>query len=677
MMRVCHLDTCPVGVATQNPELRKKFTGKPEFVETFFTYIAEEVREHLAALGFRTPRRGDRPRRGARHQPGGRALEGARPRPRADPARARPARGHAAPPDDGAGPRPGEGAGQRAHRPAGRRARARPAGAASSSRCATSTAPSAPCSAPRSPGGTAAPGCPTTPIDITLTGSAGQSFGAFLPRGVTLRLVGDANDYLGKGLSGGRIIGPPGARRVAGGGAQRHRRQRAALRRHRRRGLRARPGGGAVRGPQLRRHRGRRGRRRPRLRVHDRRHGRRARRIGRNFAAGMSGGTAYVLDLHQARVNTEMVDLEPLDAEDVDLLQVLVQRHVDADRLGGRQRAARGLGDDRPARVHQGDAARLQGRAPARGPGRWRPASPRTARRRSTRSWRRPVADPKGFLTTPQRELPARRPVDVRIMDWREVYEQQDADQLHRQAGRCMDCGIPFCHDGCPLGNLIPEWNDLTWRDDWQAAIERLHATNNFPEFTGRLCPAPCEASCVLGINSDPVTIKQVEVAIIDRAWDEGWVHAAAAGAADRQDGRGRRLRPGRAGRRAAADPRRAHRRRARARRRDRRAAALRHPRVQDGEAPPRPAAGRRCAPRAPGSRPASTSARDLTRPRPAGAVRRRGARRRRHRGARPAGARPRAGRRAAGDGVPAARQPGGARPVVRRAGQRRRASTS
>jgi glutamate synthase (NADPH) small chain len=134
------------------------------------------------------------------------------------------------------------------------------------------------------------------------------------------------------------------------------------------------------------------------------------------------------------------------------------------------------------------------------------------------------MADPKGFLTTTLRELPTRRPVDVRIMDWHEVYEPQDADQLHRQAGRCMDCGIAFCHDGCPLGNLIPEWNDLTWRDEWQAAAERLHATNNFPEFTGRLCPAPCETACVLGINSEAVTIKQVEVTIIDRAFDEGWV---------------------------------------------------------------------------------------------------------------------------------------------------------
>jgi glutamate synthase (NADPH/NADH) small chain len=133
------------------------------------------------------------------------------------------------------------------------------------------------------------------------------------------------------------------------------------------------------------------------------------------------------------------------------------------------------------------------------------------------------MADPKGFLTTP-RELPTRRPVDVRIQDWREVYTDFDPERLQKQAGRCMDCGIPFCHQGCPLGNLIPEWNDLVWREDWHEAIERLHATNNFPEFTGRLCPAPCESSCVLGINSDPVTIKQVEVEIVDRAWDEGWI---------------------------------------------------------------------------------------------------------------------------------------------------------
>src|ERR1700722_4832933 len=133
------------------------------------------------------------------------------------------------------------------------------------------------------------------------------------------------------------------------------------------------------------------------------------------------------------------------------------------------------------------------------------------------------MGDPKGFLTT-ARETPRRRPVDVRIADWHEVYEPYQADRTERQAARCMDCGIPFCHNGCPLGNLIPEWNDLVYRSDWAAAADRLHATNNFPEFTGRLCPAPCESACVLGINADPVTIKQVEVSIIDRAWDEGWV---------------------------------------------------------------------------------------------------------------------------------------------------------
>jgi len=134
------------------------------------------------------------------------------------------------------------------------------------------------------------------------------------------------------------------------------------------------------------------------------------------------------------------------------------------------------------------------------------------------------MADPKGFLTDRQRELPPRRPVQVRIMDWKEVYEATDPAMIHRQAGRCMDCGVPFCHSGCPLGNLIPDWNDLVWRGDWREAIERLHATNNFPEFTGRLCPAPCEAACVLGINQPAVTIKQIEVTTIDTAFENGWV---------------------------------------------------------------------------------------------------------------------------------------------------------
>jgi glutamate synthase (NADPH/NADH) small chain len=131
------------------------------------------------------------------------------------------------------------------------------------------------------------------------------------------------------------------------------------------------------------------------------------------------------------------------------------------------------------------------------------------------------MGETSGFMKH-DRELPKRRPIPLRIADWQEVYEDFPVEKVRTQGARCMDCGIPFCHTGCPLGNLIPEWNDLVYRDRWDAAADRLHATNNFPEFTGRLCPAPCEAACVLGINEPPVTIKQIEVEIIDRAWEDG-----------------------------------------------------------------------------------------------------------------------------------------------------------
>lgn len=133
------------------------------------------------------------------------------------------------------------------------------------------------------------------------------------------------------------------------------------------------------------------------------------------------------------------------------------------------------------------------------------------------------MADPRGFLKY-QRSTPTRRPKELRIHDWKEVYNPFPEESLQVQAARCMDCGIPFCHLGCPLGNLIPEWNDLSYRSNWREATDRLHATNNFPDFTGRLCPAPCEAACVLGINSDPVSIKAVEQYLADKAADEGWL---------------------------------------------------------------------------------------------------------------------------------------------------------
>ena len=133
------------------------------------------------------------------------------------------------------------------------------------------------------------------------------------------------------------------------------------------------------------------------------------------------------------------------------------------------------------------------------------------------------MGKPTGFIEIARKKQPT-RPVGERLRDWQEVYLPYAVETLRQQGARCMDCGIPFCHQGCPLGNLIPDWNDLVYRDRWQTAIERLLATNNFPEFTGRLCPAPCEGSCVLGINADPVTIKGIENAIIERAFDEGWI---------------------------------------------------------------------------------------------------------------------------------------------------------
>src|SRR6202051_3551221 len=128
-----------------------------------------------------------------------------------------------------------------------------------------------------------------------------------------------------------------------------------------------------------------------------------------------------------------------------------------------------------------------------------------------------------GFMEI-NRETPPRRPVSERLQDWREYDLKMPEDKLRAQGARCMDCGIPFCHKGCPLGNIIPDWNDLVYRGRWQEAIERLHSTNNFPEFTGRVCPAPCEEACTLNINDDPVGIKSIEHFIIDKGWEEGWV---------------------------------------------------------------------------------------------------------------------------------------------------------
>ncbi len=173
------------------------------------------------------------------------------------------------------------------------------------------------------------------------------------------------------------------------------------------------------------------------------------------------------------------------------------------------------------------------------------------------------MGKPTGFIEY-LRELPVDRTPLERMRDWQEFHHHMEEKRLRQQGARCMDCGVPFCHtgklmngmaSGCPVNNLIPEWNDLVYRGLWREALERLHKTNNFPEFTGRVCPAPCEGSCVLGINDPPVTIKNIENAIIDKGWEEGWVVPESADGAHRQEGRGHRLGPGGPGGGRAAEP--------------------------------------------------------------------------------------------------------------------------
>ena len=195
-----------------------------------------------------------------------------------------------------------------------------------------------------------------------------------------------------------------------------------------------------------------------------------------------------------------------------------------------------------------------------------------------------------GFLEY-TREIPERRPPADRINDWLEIYQPFPEDRIRQQGARCMDCGVPFCHTGCPVTNIIPDWNDLVWRGRWHEAIRVLHSTNNFPEFTGRICPAPCEAACVLGISEPAVTIKNIEKTIVDRAWSRGLDCSRAAPIQDGKARRGSRVGSSGARRGAAINARRTLGHGIRKERPHRRAAALRHPQFQDGKASDRPAA--------------------------------------------------------------------------------------
>ena len=472
MMRVCHLDTCPVGIATQRPDLRERFTGKPEFIETFFTFLAEQVRELLASLGLRSL-----------DEALGRTdlIEAVFP---AD-------HDKAATLDLGAllaqAPPPVTGA-QKGERAADLDDELLELIAPSLEQGTPVTVHHAVRNVDRAVGTRIGyhltrrhpQGLADDTVVVRLEGSAGQSLGAFLPRGITLSLTGDANDYLGKGLSGGRIVVRPDpsspfrsdeaiiAGNVVAYGATSGEifargllGERFCVRNsgavvvaegvgdH---GCEYMTGGRAViLGP-----------------------------TGRNFAAGMSGGLAFVYDAKRAfepRCNLASVDLEPIDAEDDEWLTSILRRFVTDTRsilAAGLLEDWRSVRSDFVAVVPHG----------------WREAE---AARSEVPTLAGAMRKPTGFLEHP-RELPQRRPVEVRLRDFSDVYERPQPGFEETQATRCMDCGIPFCHAGCPLGNLIPEWNGFLPTDVWRrrrAAARRRH----FPEFTGALCPAPCEAA--------------------------------------------------------------------------------------------------------------------------------------------------------------------------------------
>ena len=449
MMRVCHLNTCPVGIATQDPELRKKFNGKPEFVENFFKFIAEEVRELMAALGFRTmdemigrvdkldmrraldhwkahgldlstilydpPSAGDHPRRQTTVQDHGldKALDNTL----------------IAMCRDALDGRGGAESGmpiRNVNRTVGTML-----GYEVTSRF----------------GGQ---GLPDDTIRLRFEGSAGQSFGAFIPRGITMTLEGDANDHVGKGLSGGRIVVyPPQAGDVCRRG-EHHRRQRGALRRDQRRGVLPRRRRRAVRRAQQRRDGRRRGRRRSWLRVHDRR----TRRGPRQDRAQLRGRHERRRRLRARPVREAGVSAptaacaisEAIDDEDEAFLRRLVCRHIAFTNSAHASHLLFKWAQVQQA-LGEGDAARLQARAAGRGtPRRRRAAWPSSAS-----WWARPMGKATGFIEIARKKQPT-RPVADRVRDWQEVYLPYSVDALRQQGARCMDCGIPFCHQGCPLG---------------------------------------------------------------------------------------------------------------------------------------------------------------------------------------------------------------------------------
>ncbi|THV51825.1 hypothetical protein BGAL_0097g00020 [Botrytis galanthina] len=562
MMRKCHLNTCPVGIATQDPELRKKFQGTPEHVINFFYYIANELRAIMAKLGFRTINEM------VGHAECLRVRDDLRTKKTSNidlsliltPAHKL---------------RPGVATfnvRKQDHRLYVRLDNkliseaelTLDKGLPSRIECdivntdrAMGTSLSYQISKRYGEDG-----LPMDTVHVNIKGSAGQSFGAFLAPGVTLELEGDANDYVGKGLSGGRLIVYPPRSAVfkaeenvivgnvclygATSGTVFFRGVAAERFAVRNSGATAVVEGVGDHGCEYMT-------------------GGRVLILGstgRNFAAGMSGGIAYILDIQQdfmSKLNTEMVEASGIDdPAEIAFVRSLIEDH---HHYTGSELAARILLDFNRAlrrfvkvlpvdykRVLQEEAAKAAAAKKARFALPFLPGNPvREQHEKNQKENKKPsdlqdieetigdsavekkrslVLDKtKGFMKY-QRRSEKYRSAKTRTRDWAELSKRLDEDELKYQAARCMDCGVPFCQSdsGCPISNIIPKWNELVFQNQWRDALNRLLMTNNFPEFTGRVCPAPCEGACVLGINEDPVGIKSIECAIIDRGFDMGWM---------------------------------------------------------------------------------------------------------------------------------------------------------
>ncbi|CAB4302041.1 unnamed protein product [Prunus armeniaca] len=567
MMRKCHKNTCPVGIATQDPVLREKFAGEPEHVINFFFMVAEELREIMSQLGFRTLNemvgRSDMLEVDKEVTRNNEKLDNIDLslllRPAAD-LRPDAAQFCVQKQDHGLD-------------------MALDHKLISLSKAAIEKSlpvyfETTICNVNRAVGTMLShevtkrynrEGLPADTIHIKFNGSAGQSLGAFLCPGIMLELEGDSNDYVGKGLSGGKIVVYPPKKskfdpkenivigNVALYGATsgeayfngmaaerfcvRNSGARAVVEGVGDHGCEYMTGGTVVV----------------------------LGKTGRNFAAGMSGGIAYILDVDgqfRSRCNLELVDLDKLEEEDVMTLKMMIQQHqrhtnsllasqvlADFGNLlpkfikvipreykrvlanmkdeASKQDAVDEAEQDEPELIEKDAFEELKKLAAASS---LNGKSNQTVE--DSEIFKRPsqVSDAvkhRGFISYEREGVQYRDP-NVRMNDWKEVMEEtKPGPLLKTQSARCMDCGTPFCHQensGCPLGNKIPEFNELVYQNRWHEALERLLETNNFPEFTGRVCPAPCEGSCVLGIIENPVSIKSIECAIIDKAFEEGWM---------------------------------------------------------------------------------------------------------------------------------------------------------